>query len=259
MKVQINPKYSVAKEYIDSIPAIFDLEGQTIDKRRNVLKAFDTQWGKWIVKRYRKPSSFQRFVYTFIRKPKSERAFLYATKLVSLGIDSPEPIADIQVKEGSLFAYGYFVCEMTPDPCVIHYLEDEPDFDRKLAHEVAKFIAETHQKGVRHGDLNLTNIMFRPEGDKWHFSYIDTNRCRFRGKPLDLGESLKDLRRVTHVKPLYDYIIEEYSKVRGLDAQSTLSLAHKRLQRFERWESLKKWYKRHFKSHGASSQSKKKA
>ena len=244
-EIVIASEFEGAREYIERMPQTFQdpSQGRVIDQRRNVLKVFETQWGNWVVKRYRKPNFFQRFVYTYIRLPKSKRAFLYASRLQEMGIPTPKAVAYVDTGEGPLFSYGYFICEQTLDPCVYDTLTLPEVFDRKLAAAVAGFMAGIHEKGVLHGDLNLTNIMFRPEGDGWAFSIIDTNRCRFRGS-LSRKECLVELRRVSHRKDLFETLIREYAKARGWDEDETYSETSVYLARFERWESFKKWYKK---------------
>ncbi|MCR5004194.1 MAG: lipopolysaccharide kinase InaA family protein [Bacteroidales bacterium] len=243
-EIQITAGFEAASEFIERIPEIFDdpSQGLVIDARRNVLKVFDTPWGKWVVKHYRRPNGFQRFVYTFLRKPKSKRAFLYASRLAAMGIDTPKAVAFVDRGEGTLFSDGYFFSEMTSDPCVFDALTGPEVIDRRLAYEAAAFMAKIHEKGVLHGDLNLTNIMFRPEGDGWAFSVIDTNRCKFR-KHLSRKECLHELRRVSHRKDLFEILIRDYAKVRGWDEEKTLEATLTQLKNFERWESVKHWFK----------------
>lgn len=249
MRVIINPKYKDAEAYIRFMPERFVIpgEGVLIDERRNFSKIFSTEWGDWVVKSYKKPVLFQRFIYTFIRKTKARRSYEYAFKLKEMGIDTPEAIAYIEIKENFLFSYGYFISAKCEDPVVFPALEDVEDYDKQLADEVAGFLAQIHDAGVLHGDLNLTNIMYHKNEDgHYHFNIIDTNRCKFRRK-LSHVESLKDLRRVTYRRDLYEHLIKKYAEYRGLDPEYTLKLAEKALKGFVIKGKVKEFFKRLFK------------
>jgi len=239
MKVVVSQEYIQLKDYISHIPDSFaEGQGVVIDARRNIIRVLDTQWGEWIVKAYKKPLLFQRFAYTFFRRTKACRAFEYSMRLRKMGLDCPEPIAYMERKERHLFSYGYFIYLKCNDQFVYSQLVDNVDFDRNLADSVAGYLAEIHAKGVMHGDLNLTNILYRPEGDHYHFTIIDVNRCKFKGK-LTKDDCYKDLRRVTHRRDLYDYIIAKYARLRGWSAGKAVDKAEKILERFEAKESVK--------------------
>ena len=59
-EIVIASEFEGAREYIERMPQTFQdsSQGRVIDQRRNVLKVFETQWGNWVVKRYRKPNFF---------------------------------------------------------------------------------------------------------------------------------------------------------------------------------------------------------
>ena len=90
MQIVISPKYQVSYDFVLQIPIIFNVEGETVYQGRNTIKRFKTSNGEWIVKRYKKPNIIQRIAYTFFKKSKAERAYLYAQKLQSKNICTPE-------------------------------------------------------------------------------------------------------------------------------------------------------------------------
>jgi tRNA A-37 threonylcarbamoyl transferase component Bud32 len=237
---EVSPKYSLAKDFIAHIPELFSIEGQgeVLDMRRNKIKVFNTQWGEWVVKSYKVPMLFQRVIYTFFRKTKASRAFAYAGRLRKMGLDSPEPVAYIEIKNRWIYEEGYFIYSKCNDPFVYPQLVDIPHYDKSLADAVAGFLAEIHSKGVKHGDLNLTNILYRREGDHYHFTIIDINRCKFK-RHLTKEDCYNDLRRVTHRRDLYDHIIAKYASLRGWGPDKAVARAEKALDRFEAKESIK--------------------
>lgn len=253
MKAIINPKYKSAESYIRFMPERFPnpMEGKIIDQRRNVIKIFSTDWGDWVVKAYKKPILFQRIVYSFFRKSKARRSYEYGFKFRQKGIDTPEPIAYIEQKENLLFSYGYFISKKCEDPEVYPYLENVEDYDKDLAREAAEFIAKIHDNGIMHGDVNLTNLLYHPleesnlddkkeiaKGRKFHFCVIDTNRSKFKRK-LNVMAAMKDLRRLTYRRDLYEYMIHQYALARGLDPDKTMVMADKALASFKVRDKVK--------------------
>jgi tRNA A-37 threonylcarbamoyl transferase component Bud32 len=157
--------------------------------------------------------------------------------LRKLGINCPEPIAYIEERD-FLFTYGYFIYLKCNDPFVYPQLVEKKNFDRDLADAVAGYLAEIHAKGVIHGDMNLTNILYRKDADHYDFTVIDVNRCKFKRK-LKKSDCYKDLRRVAHRRDLYEYIISKYARLRGWSAGKAVVKALKYLDEFEAKETVK--------------------
>lgn len=243
MKVVVHPKYQWASDFIASLPCRFSQEGEMLYQGRNLVKRFEWQGHTFIVKRYKRPKLIQRLAYTFWRKSKAERAYLFADKLLSLGIDTPEGIAYMEEKEGGLFATGYFVSACCTDRPVYPELVPVADFDKQLASSLAAFFAELHGKGILHGDLNLNNILYRfnPDGT-YHFSVIDTNRSVFKAS-LTPSECFDNLKRVAHRRDLLHFIVAEYARVRSWNVEATVAAVEKSLTRFERKRRLRGYLK----------------
>lgn len=240
MKIIINPQYQSAQSFISQLPEIFQNKGELIFKKRNEVKRFYTDHGEWIVKRYKTPNIFQQLAYTFWRKSKAERAFLYAEKLLSLGIDTPIGIAYLEKRKGIWFDDSYFISMACPYPPVFQLLIEKPDFDKELADALTLFFVKLHQKGILHGDLNLDNILYHIDDKcEYHFSVIDTNRTLFKSKPTP-KECLDNLKRVTHRRDLLQYIVEKYAEIRRWDATNCTQQVIKALDKFEKKKRLKR-------------------
>ncbi|MBR5210897.1 MAG: hypothetical protein IKV67_13715, partial [Paludibacteraceae bacterium] len=96
MKVVINDEYKNCKElvvFLESLDTRYRQKGRTLHLDRNAVRSFAiTELGRDVViKRYKKPLSVQRVVYSFFRKSKAERAYYNGLKLLELGIDTPTP------------------------------------------------------------------------------------------------------------------------------------------------------------------------
>ena len=244
MKVVIAPSYYSLKEFVMHLPARFEQEGDTLYQGRNVVKRFAINGEDWIVKRYKRPILIQRIIYTFLRKSKAERAYLYAERLLSSGVATPDAVAYVECKHRGLISDTFFVSTPCYDQAVITQLPKVGDFDRKLADAVALFIVKLHEAGIMHGDLNFNNILYRiNDSGGYEFTLIDTNRSRFLPSPAR-ADCLKNLERITHNKTIMEYVARRYADIRGWDADRTAEQVLQRLDNFERRKKMKKFFKR---------------
>lgn len=243
MKIIINPKYQAAASLISQIPSRFEAEGEMVYDGRNTVKCFRYKDDEWIVKRYKNPNIFQQIAYSFFKKSKAERAFLYADKLLKAHIDTPEGIAYIEEKKNGLLHNSYFISTVCHDPCIFPELVETHDYDRSLADALAAFFVEMHTKGILHGDLNLNNILYhKDEAGGFHFSVIDTNRSLFKESPTRM-ECLDNLKRVTHRRELLAYIVEKYAGLRGWDLRESAETVIGALSKFEKRRKMKRMIK----------------
>lgn len=111
MKLLINPKYSRLEEFVRQLahPVFFARHGETLHDGRNVIKLFEADGIRLVVKSYARLSLLNRLLYGTLRMSKAVRAYIHATKLRNLGIDSPEEIAAVEVRRRGLLRHCYFV------------------------------------------------------------------------------------------------------------------------------------------------------
>lgn len=247
MRITVSLEYKKAESYIKQIPTLFEQNGELIFHKRNIVKRMRTPYGEWIVKRYKRPFMLQRLAYTFWRKSKAHRAFLFASHLRSLNINTPKEVACIEIYKGGLFCEGYFISLPCEWPALFDEMVGERKvFDQQLADATAAFFVTLHQKGVLHGDLNLDNILCKNSGTKGvEFSLIDTNRTRFVSQPTQVM-CLTNLVRVTHRRDLLRYIVNRYANLRGWSAERSTDFVIAKLEQFEHRKAIKKNIKRVF-------------
>ena len=243
MKIIIQPKYQPAFAFIAGLSETFETEGEVIYIGRNVVKKFHTAYGNWMVKQYKKPNFIQQLAYTFWRKSKAERAYLYAERLNSLGIDTPEGIGYIECRKNGLFHTGYFISTVCDYPSLYPVLVGKADFDKRLTSALALFFVTLHQKGVLHGDPNLENILYHTDEEgKLRFSVIDTNRSVFKTL-LSRKECLANLKRITHRRELLQYITQEYARLRQWPVSECVKQVMRELDKFEKRKEIKRLFK----------------
>lgn len=235
--VIVHPRYEEAREAVQRLPEIFDTEGVTLYRGRNVVKRFDTPYGTWVVKRYKRPNAVQRVAYTFFKKSKAERAYRYSWLLLERGIDTPRGIACILQKRGGLLQDSYFVSTFCNWPPLYPALVDTRRYDPQLAERLAAFLAGLHRQGVLHGDLNLNNILYTAGGTR--FAVIDTNRSVFKQNP-SRHECLDNLKRVTHRRDLLQDIVGRYARLRGWPPQPCIDTVVKAVEQFEKRKRLQR-------------------
>jgi tRNA A-37 threonylcarbamoyl transferase component Bud32 len=246
MKYVIAEQYQHYADFISQLPErLHRGEGEVIYSQRNEVRRLEHQDRVFIVKLYKKVNAIQQVVYTFFRKTKAARAYLYAQEFRRRGIDTPREIAYIETRSHGLFTTGYFVSEECLWREAALDLRERQDFDRELGRSVMQHTVTMHSRGVLHGDLNLTNFLYQKSTDSdtddgaasgdspYHFKMIDTNRSRFTdGWPSD-DECLKNLVRLTHRRDLYEYLIRQYADLRGWNQSATAGKALSLLDRFE--------------------------
>ena len=237
MRVIIHPDYRNLTDFIRQLPATFYQTGELLYQGRNIVKRYEIDGLKIVVKRYKHPNIYQRIAYTFFKSSKTERAYRYAALLRSKGIDSPHEVAYIESKRHGLFTTGFFIslnCDYPPTSIPL----SADEFDRPLANALTQFLVELHEKGILHGDLNLTNILYHmDESGHYRFTLIDTNRTVFKRPTPD--ECLDNLKRLSHKRDLLFYIIAHYARLRGWDADECIQKEVRHLERFEKKERLK--------------------
>ena len=108
MKITIHHNYEYLLGDIKDI-----IEGNYVAKKvfchnRNVVEMVNLQGSPFVVKRYKEPNWLNRVVYTWLRKSKARRAYEYALRLLDEGVETPAPVAYIEIKRGRLFSVGIF-------------------------------------------------------------------------------------------------------------------------------------------------------
>lgn len=248
MKIVIHPDFAYTADFIKQLPRLFDQEGECLYDSRNKVKRYRVNEKELVVKKYKRPNLIQRVVYTYFKKSKPERAYLFAGMLRERGFDTPHEVAYIEQKRNGLFLDGYFVslnCDYPP----LSGLLRKKEFDKRPANELAAYMVELHKKGVLHGDLNLTNILYHTDSEgKYRFTLIDTNRSKF--KAANREECLENLKRLTHSKMLLRYLVTQYATIRGWNPQECalevfrylLQFEHKRRRKrkLQSWIGIKK-------------------
>ena len=224
--MEINPKYHLIRPWLERLPEQFEQLGEVIYDKRNQLRVIEAPDGTLVnVKRYCVPSQPNRLVYSLgIRQPKGLRAFLYPTRLLERGIDTPEPIAYIEQRNSyGLLDECYFVSIQSPLRHTLYEFGNAQEGTyEEMARELARFTAMMHEREVLHLDYSPGNILWDKDEDGYHFAVVDINRMQF-GK-VGIKDGCASLRRLWGPKRFIELIARRYADARGFDENRAVRL-----------------------------------
>lgn len=253
-KYTVNSPYSQSKallRFIGGLPSSFADGGMLLWNGRNKIKSFvlgqsagEPETLEVVVKSFRHPSVFRKMVYA-LRTHKAEKAFLNGIELMRRGVDTPEPVAFVELRHGLWLTAAYYMSRPTSLGNIEGEL-DRPDWNRQLAADFGRYVAQLHEKGVLHHDLNDTNVLFRRDATgRYSFEVIDINRMAFypgidRIPERDLMENLT---RFTGNLEIFGFVVRAYAEARGLDDAGAFvrRATVRKLRHDRRWRRRKRF------------------
>lgn len=224
-KYTLNPEYKSLKKFLLNIKEIFTNADGTIHKARNELKIIDINGIKCVVKSFKVPHMLNRIAYTFFRDGKAKKSYNNAMKLISLKVETPQPIGVIEFYKFGLLSESYFISVYEPYAFTIREVfHHKVENIEEILKQFAKFTYYIHQKGVWHIDYSLGNILITPKDKIYKFSLVDINRMEF--KKISGYEGLKNLNKFW-AKNEYDlpFLAKEYAKIASLDEKKSIKIA----------------------------------
>ena len=208
---------------IFQVVSSFESHGKIISQnRRNTIKEY---WladkGKSIViKQYRNKGLVKKAMSLF-RSSKARKAFDNGLLLTRHGIRTPQPVAYAEDWANGCLKASYYICRYTEDTNIIPLIErSQPE--KKAIKAFAQLLAQLHDNGIVHHDLNLSNLLYHTEKDEMILSVIDINRtsCRADRKPETREkEYIDDLLRFTGRLDIFVSVAYEYARLRNIDAE----------------------------------------
>ncbi len=203
-KIVVRPEYRHLTPLVERIPQnAFPVE-EVFRGSRNLCYRMTLGGIPVTVKKFKVPTWANRIAYTFFRSGKARRSYEYAGRLLAMGIDTPHPVAFIEVSRGALYHTGYYISLFTEDLPLSEAVCLGPAERELLYHCFGRFTARLHSMGVVHHDYNCGNIYFARDGEGYRFSLIDINRMKFR-------------------KPFHRTCLMEFDRL-GLDLFSTVKI-----------------------------------
>lgn len=147
-----------------------------------------------VIKKYKRPTLCNCFIYTFFRKNKALRSYQYAQRLLDMGVSTPKPIAYITIPKLGFFHTGYYISEYLPHKTIKEAYSDSlmKNIYWKNIFEYAfiAFVEDLYSLKIFHKDFNSGNVLVTKIEDKFHFSLVDINRITF-DKDISLKTAIK--------------------------------------------------------------------
>ncbi|MCH7524107.1 MAG: Kdo domain containing protein [Bacteroidetes bacterium] len=244
MKKVFHPKYQDSELDIDGFIESFDNSGEYIKDERNALKLFQLNTKVINIKSFRTPNLINQIVYKYFRKSKAQRSFEYAKKLLSLGINTPQPIAYYEFTTSFLFKKSFYVCEQLKYDLTYRELINDfkyPNYEQILR-EFTRFTFDLHEKGIHFLDHSPGNTLIIQKGNSYDFYLVDLNRMKF--KPINLETRIKNFSRLSASESMIATMSDEYAKCIGVGYDKVFKLmlkfAEEFQNRFQRKKRLKK-------------------
>lgn len=244
MTIVVNANYQQFESQLASIEQVFDDSEVTLQAGRNHIKSANIGDEKVVIKSFKRLGVVRGFIYRFLRKSKARRAYEYAENLLSLGFNTPFPIAYIERGSAVGVTSSFFVSSHFD-----HDFEIRAVLDNKVANsdqileQFVKFSFDLHNAGVLHLDHSPGNTLVKKAKDGgYKFALIDINRMQFR--PLSTRERLENLSRLSDEDDIVRKFASHYAALASLDEeicfQTIKNAATKRFKALNSRKALKK-------------------
>ena len=237
MTVVINPSYEALRGWIVSLPNTFCHQGEIIYDARNQIRLITAPDGTELcVKRFHAPRGLNGWIYTHWRTPKAVRAYENAVRLCQAGIDTPEPVAYILLREGGRLRESYLVSLRSRLSRNMYEFRHHPlEGYEPIVKAFAQFTARMHTQGILHRDYSPGNILFDvDEKGQAQFEIVDINRMVF-DRPVGLDTACRNFCRLWGKEDFFRLLAREYAVARGFDVAECTRLTVRYWKRFWRF------------------------
>ena len=220
----LHPDFRRLEPFLRALPSLFaEGRGELIHDGRNKLRLLTYQGTAYVVKQFRRPNFINQWVYGTLRKPKSQRAYENALRLMQIEVGTPRPVGYINYRVGPLFTDSYLVTLKSECPWRYDMLFHRPfDCVEEVLRAVGRLTARLHEHGISHLDYGRGNILFAQSEGEVRLELVDLNRMRFGS--VSMAEGCKNLRRLPATPQMHRWIAEEYARERGFDAEACYNL-----------------------------------
>ncbi|GAB7086221.1 hypothetical protein JCM15579A_03250 [Marinifilum fragile] len=225
MRYIINPDYLFVENFVKNLPHVFDNEGVSIYKGRNEIKIFECEGLKLNVKSFKIPHLINKVAYAWLRGSKAKHSYEYAMKMISVGADTPEPVACVETLKKGLFHRSYYVSIHHDYDFTIRDLIgfEFPDKNNILRQFAEYTYYKLHKNSIHHLDYSRGNILIKKlEDNKYQFSVVDINRMRFEKMPYMKG--LKNFAQIWASEEELEVVAREYANLNGKDEEEAVRL-----------------------------------
>ena len=220
MKIQLHSDFKhLEPEILRIVSGDYTAE-KVFCNKRNIVEKVIIRGKPYVMKKFKRPTLINCFIYTFFRKTKAQRAYEYAFMLLEKGIKTPLPIAYVEVKKNKLFHTGYLFTEYLDYPTLSQIAVEEFSQQElaKLGESFVSFTIGLQEKHILPLDYNPGNIFFfrNAKNDGYDFALTDINRMRFGWVPLTRSTMRSFEQFGVSSEHIYNFLLR-YSKERNVD------------------------------------------
>ncbi len=213
-KFRVNPDFAEMKDFMKSLPTIFDEYGETIKKDRNEIKIIQHGDLKLCVKSFNRVTVFNRYIYSWFRSTKAKRSYKVACKLKKRNIHTPAPVGYVERygRWGILEKAFYVSLYLEHRYDMADVLDATIAMQEDILSGFAKYMAQVvHPAGAWHNDLSPGNVLINSEENgEWSFSFVDLNRLEFR-RHISPYQGLSNLKKLTDQPVALSLMAEQYA------------------------------------------------
>jgi len=218
MKIRFSGKYKNQQDAIKGVIKSFNNSGELFGNGdRNTIKLYTLNGIRINVKSFKIPHLINKIAYRFCRDSKAKRSFVYAQKLLSLGILTPYPIAYFEEKTSLFLLRSYYISEHQDYDLTFRELINDPKYigNEAMLRAFTKFTFLLHEKGILFKDHSPGNTLIKINDTGYDFYLVDLNRMEF--KPLDFETRIKNFAKLTPKREMIKVMANEYAKLLGED------------------------------------------
>ena len=235
----IHPKKQELQQKLKEILTDFKDRGKIlVNADRNEIKIVKVDDEEMVIKSFKVPNFLNQIAYSFFRASKAKRSFLYANRLLSIGIGTPFPIAYQIQKEFLLFKSSFDVSKYLKTDMTFRELTTDfeiPDHE-EILRAFTRFTYQLHEKGINFLDHSPGNTLIEIKHDGgYNFYLVDLNRMRF-GR-MNFETRMKNFSKLTIHKSMIKVMSNEYAKCSGDDEGRIF---------FMMWEFTKKFQNKYY-------------
>lgn len=208
---------SIKNEILENIRNFKTRGDVFIEGNRNVIRLFKIDNTLLNIKSFKNPNFINKIVYRYFRKSKARRSFEYASKLMNLGIGTPNPIAYYENFDFLGLRDSFYVCEHLENVFEFRALVQRLDIANRdeIIRQFIQFSFKMHESGVEFLDHSPGNTLIKNNNDgSYSFYLVDLNRMKFHEK-MDFQSRMKNLSRLTPQKEMIVIMASEYAKLSG--------------------------------------------
>ena len=203
-------------------------EAEVLWNSRNVVWR-TTRLGRDCVVKTFHGGALRSIVYS-LRKSKARKSYRHASELLARGFNTPAPLGFVEVRGFlNVLSHSCYASIHTP---YIPLIEAIDLYGDRVIDAFAEYAMRLHRAGIRHDDLNGTNVRVGIGADgRFDFSLIDLNRMKILpvGKVLPWRACLANVCRFTYDMVVFGRFARAYVAAAGRPSPDVaLMTAYKR-------------------------------